>query len=210
VGSELNNPTALNSYNEKTRPLNSRSLNPTPPGTSKGRPQGVFRIKSPCGGFRGRVCRVREFKEPAIRGQAGFTFLELLVAISVAAIVVTLAFRFMQDTTLGIRMQGKRVNGAEKMMTAKKMIESVTNRMQAVISTNSSEVDFKMFGSDTVHEMVFKGDSLVVDNRSLCKGIRKINFELDDTKKGKSVLYWEGEMSSGNWIGGAVGFGREP
>jgi prepilin-type N-terminal cleavage/methylation domain-containing protein len=188
VESKLGNLSLLNHCPENTRPLN-----PIPPGTSKGRPKGDLIRK---GGFRGR--------------DTGFTFLELLVAISVAAIVVTLAFRFMQDTTLGIRMQGKRVDGAEKMMTTKKIIESVTNRMQAVISTNSNEVDFKMFGSDTVHEMVFKGDSLVVDNRSLCKGIQKINFELDDTKKGKSVLYWEGEMNSGNWIGGAVGFEREP
>jgi hypothetical protein len=54
--------------------------------------------------------------------------------------------------------------------------------------------------------MVLKGDALVVDENTLSKCVRKISFELDDTKKEKSVLYWEGEMKNGSWIGGAVGF----
>ena len=140
----------------------------------------------------------------AINIKSGFTFLELMVAIAIAAIVVALAFRFMQDTSRGIRMQEKRIGNTEKMIIARKQIESAMNRIDAVINVSNNEIDYKELSSDSIHQMIFRGDSLAMDNILISNGIRKVNFEFDTTKR-KRVLYWECEMVNGGWAGGAVG-----
>ena len=133
----------------------------------------------------------------------GFTFLELMVAIAIAAIVVTLAFRFLQDTSRGIRMQEKRIGNTEKMIITRKQIESVMNKIGVIINVYSNEIDYKNLSSDSIHQVIFRGDSLAMDNRLISNGIKKVNFEFDTTKI-KSVLYWECEMANGCWIGGAI------
>ncbi len=133
----------------------------------------------------------------------GFTFLELMVAIAIAAIVVTLAFRFLQDTSRGIQMQEKRIGNTEKMIIARKQIESVMNKIGVVVNVTGNEIDYSELSSDSVHQVIFRGDSLAVDNRLISNGIRKVNFEFDTTKREK-VLYWECEMVNGGWTGGAV------
>jgi len=89
------------------------------------------------------------------------------------------------------------------MVLSRKKIESVINRIDVITDISSHQVTFTDFDSDTVTILELKGDSLVVNDRTLCKEIKKVKFELDDTKKEQNVFYWECELQSGKWVGGA-------
>lgn len=142
-------------------------------------------------------------KKDVKSNKCAFTFLELIVAISIAAIVVVLVFTFMRSTLRGIRMQDNRVEIVEDMIIAKKRMESVVDRIEYVVNVNKEGVEFKEIDSDTIHRLIFKNEALIVDNDTICKKIKNVDFQYDEQNVKKKVLYWEGEIGKRYWIGGA-------
>lgn len=133
----------------------------------------------------------------------GFTFIEMIVAISIAAIVVVLIFAFLRSTLRGARMQETRVENVKKMILARKRIESVVNKMEYIESVHKENVEFKEYDSDTIHDLAFKNERLIVGIDTIINKIKDFNFEYDEQNKNKKILYWEGQMTSGSWIAGA-------
>gem|GEM_PF-3115917 len=134
---------------------------------------------------------------------AGFTFLELIVALTVASVVVLLAYRFLHDTTAGVRLQGRRTVQVEEMIICRKKIENAFSRIDFVTDVLSNRIICKTRDTDESTVIELKGDSLTENSICICKNIKNIKFESGSSDKNQNILYWECELKSGKYISGA-------
>lgn len=133
----------------------------------------------------------------------GFTFLELIIAIAVASIVVMLAMRFLQDTYAGIRLQGRRISSVEQMILCRKNIGKHFDQIETVIEITNDRMIFTCNGSDSVHIIEKKDNALLLDNIQMMGKIKNIHLELDKKGKEENALLWECELESGKTVYGA-------
>jgi prepilin-type N-terminal cleavage/methylation domain-containing protein len=136
----------------------------------------------------------------------GFTFIEIVVALVVAGIVVVLVFAFMRNTTTGIRMQEKRIDRVSTMILTRKKMDALVNKIQSVVSVSKDQCEFTMGSSDSSHTINFRGDSLFTETGLIGKGIRNVKFELDENNPVKNVFYWNIELSNGGYVSGGKCF----
>ncbi|HMA63771.1 MAG: type II secretion system protein J [Fibrobacterota bacterium] len=133
----------------------------------------------------------------------GFTFLELIVAISIAAIVVLLAFRFIRDTQVGVALQNRRSSDVDAMILTRAAITKSINSIAHLKNVQSNQIAFVTSESDSLHTIELRADSLVYDSRKICSNIKSITFEQSDSSHLKQALYWECVMTNGKVIYGA-------
>lgn len=133
----------------------------------------------------------------------GFTFLELIVAISIAAIVVLLAFRFIRDTQIGVSLQKRRSSDVDAMILTRAAITKSLNSIVHLKNVQSNRIEFVTLESDSLHIIELRADSLVYDSRKICSNLKSITFDKSDSSHLKQALYWECVMVNGKSIYGA-------
>lgn len=138
-----------------------------------------------------------------LSNKQGFTFLELIVAISIAAIVVLLAYRFIRDTQIGVSLQNRRSSAVDAMILTRAAITKSINSIAHLKSVQSNRIEFVTSESDSLHTIELRMDSLVYDSRKICSKIKSITFDQSDTSRSKQALYWECVMANGKAIYGA-------
>ncbi|NLD93268.1 MAG: prepilin-type N-terminal cleavage/methylation domain-containing protein [Fibrobacter sp.] len=138
-----------------------------------------------------------------LSNKQGFTFLELIVAISIAAIVVLLAYRFIRDTQIGVSLQNRRSSAVDAMILTRAAITKSINSIAHLKSVQSNRIEFVTSESDSLHTIELKADSLVYDSRKLCSNIKSILFDQSNSSDLKQALYWECVMINGKVIYGA-------
>jgi len=129
--------------------------------------------------------------------------MELIVAISIAAIVVLLAFRFIRDTSTGVAHQNRRSSDVEAMILTRKTITKYINSIAHLEDVQTTRLVFVTSESDSIHTIELQADSLVYDLRKICSNIKSISFEQSDTSRSKQALFWECVMTNGKTIYGA-------
>ena len=129
--------------------------------------------------------------------------MELIVAISIAAIVVLLAYRFIRDTQIGVSLQNKRASAVDAMILTRAAITKSLNSIAHLKSVQSSRIEFVTSESDSLHTIELRADSLVYDSRKICSKVKSITFDKSDSSHLKQALYWECVMVNGKSVYGA-------
>ena len=141
---------------------------------------------------------------------SGFSLLELIVAIAIAGIVMTLAFTVFTDAVKGFRFQSSHAENIRKMLITKKRIDKLFSNISSVESWTEYSMKYKKDESDSVFTIRFSNEKLFSDNSLICENMKSFKFDLKDDKSGnKQLFFWEAVLNKGNWIGGALLWGND-
>lgn len=139
---------------------------------------------------------------------SGFTLIELIIAITVSSIVITLSLTVFTDLTRGINFQTNHAKNVRKMLLIKKQIDQVLSEMESVETCSKNSIRFYKSNELTVSELLFKNSTVYDDKRMICKGVKDFSVNLIQNEKskcgtGKKAILWDCELENGLWIGGA-------
>ena len=144
------------------------------------------------------------FKNPTT--QTGTTLIELLIALAIAGIVVSLGFTVYSKVTKEFSFQSRTADALRETILAKKKIDIACGKFAGI--RRCSEREITGFGqlNNTVLTLRFNNGYLLSEEDTIVSGLKGLTFSLieKDGKKGeKAVLLWEGTLAgSGGWIGG--------
>jgi hypothetical protein len=157
--------------------------------------------KSPCGGFRGRA----EQLIISHSSRPGVTLLELLVAIGVSIIVVTLSFTVFSDLLRGFVFQKNRALSIGEMVLAKKQIDQCLSDIAFIKECTDRSITCKKNDADAFVTIRLLKDSLCVGNKAACRQLKDFTFSLvKKSRVGPWVLLWNAQLKKSNWFGGAI------
>lgn len=134
---------------------------------------------------------------------SGFSLLELIIAISVAGIVTTLALTAFTDIFKGFKLQNSRAERVREMIITKKKIEQIFTNISSTVSWTDYSVRYKTEGSDSVITVQYKNGSLFKDNTIICDNLK--SFKFDKREHGSSrneLFFWESVLLNNGWLGG--------
>jgi prepilin-type N-terminal cleavage/methylation domain-containing protein len=134
----------------------------------------------------------------------GFTFIELMVAISIASIVVTLTFLFYRNSARGLLLQNSRIEKVETMVIGKNRIETVLNSITAIHNVNSHEIEFFTSTPETLHRIQLKDSSIFFDTTKILNKVKSLDFSSTVKQDSSIIVFWSSETQQGGWIGGAI------
>jgi hypothetical protein len=136
----------------------------------------------------------------------GVTLLELLIAISVTMIVITLAFGVFTDIFKGFWFQKNHAKQVREMVVAKQWIESGLKNITRIDQSTDKSISFYRSNSDSLMTMQFSGDSVCLGKQKLCRGFSEFSFELirKNDSPNRRMLFWHGILKQDGWIGGAI------
>lgn len=130
----------------------------------------------------------------------GFTLLELIIAISVSGIVLTLLLAVFTDVGKWFALQNVRADTVRKMLITKKKIDRELFKMDYIHSWSAERVTFGINSYDSSIVVDVRNGVMHRNTEQICSGLKKFEFEFYQNK----ILFWESELESGGWIGGAV------
>ncbi|MBD3422069.1 MAG: hypothetical protein GF398_18305 [Chitinivibrionales bacterium] len=135
--------------------------------------------------------------------QAGMTLLDLVVAIVVAGILVTLVFGVYLNVTRGFRSQTKAARRVEEMILTKDKIAAAMSRVSTLKGYSGRRIEFYSSSSDTLHGLHFKSNTLLLNNEIAAGGLKSFQFDIENNDN-RALISWDAEMSTGAWLGGAT------
>jgi hypothetical protein len=138
--------------------------------------------------------------------RCGATLLELLIAMVVAALVISLSFISFSGILNGFLFQNNRAVAAREIMRAKLTIETALSGISSVQSVSDNSVTCTEKYGDTPGKIFFVNDSIHIGGRSIYCKIKNLKFSLfKNTNYGSWVLLWDAQYQDGKWFGGAIG-----
>jgi type II secretory pathway pseudopilin PulG len=135
---------------------------------------------------------------------SGMTILELVVAMSIAGIVVGLVMSSYLNITKGFFIQINKSAQVMQLSVYKKQIDRLVGTIGEVVSVRDASIDYKTSESDTVHTIHFEKNVLKRDTVTVARNVDGFLWSLvqPNLKSGRAVLCWEARVGNG-WIGGA-------
>ena len=138
----------------------------------------------------------------------GATLLELLIAVAVSAIVVTLACVVFIDLYKGFFLQMRRTEAIQETVTAKKQIEHCLLGIESIVQCSDNRLTCTLSGRDSASVIQFLHDSLCVNGKAACMKLAAFSFVFEKKSDGPWVLLWNARLAKGAWFGSAIGEGR--
>jgi len=138
---------------------------------------------------------------------SGVTLLELLVAVTVSAVVITLSYTVFSDVLRGFMLQKSRDQTAGDMIVAKKQIDGCLADIISVKECSDKAIACMKADVDTFVAIRFVKDSLCLGNKAVCRKLKDFTFTLIKKDVGPWALLWNAHLKDGNWFGGAA-YGR--
>ncbi|MBN1575037.1 MAG: prepilin-type N-terminal cleavage/methylation domain-containing protein [Chitinispirillaceae bacterium] len=147
------------------------------------------------------------------RHPCGVTLLELLIAITIAGIVVTLGFAVYGNIVTLFSRQSRAADDLRSTILMKKRIDQSCSRISVLHRCTDREVSGINSSTDSVVILRCAGNTLFDGHDTIAAGLEKFAFSLVEDKKDarnrNAVLLWEGVLvKTGDWIGGAVALKR--
>jgi hypothetical protein len=135
---------------------------------------------------------------------SGSTLMELLIAIAISSMVMSLLFFTYTNVTRGFFRQIGKAAHVQRMVLVKKQIDRAFDDIAVVVSQQEKKLEYKLHDSDILHTFRFDSTKAVVDTRTVAQGLSgfKCSIMRDPNGSARAVLSWEARMGTG-WIGGA-------
>jgi hypothetical protein len=136
----------------------------------------------------------------------GITLLELLVAITLAAITTTFIFSSYLDVFHGFKIQAKRAEQVREMVLVKTRINNTVRNVQSLILIVPDKLMFLKRGDSTMHTVEFHNTVLYCDGKLIQGNLKNFVFRPSEKKtvNGLRTLSWEGVLGEGGWFGGVI------
>ncbi len=143
-------------------------------------------------------------------GERGVTIVELLTAMVIAGIVLTLGMTAYRGVLKSFLYKSRAAAGVSAAVIAKKRIERACGRFVKIDRCTEREMS-GLDGSDHPATLRFTG-SVLMDGKDTVAALEEFGFSLREERKAAgnlvAVLLWEGTLPKGGWIGGAVAVRR--
>lgn len=143
----------------------------------------------------------------------GYTLIELLVAIVIAGIVITLGFTVYGNMVKGFSRQSAAAADLSSTIIVKKNIDRVCRRLAVLKRFSENEISGTSAENDSSITLQVKEKKLLSGNSTIVRGLESFAFSLEENRKdltdNRVVLLWEGKLENGNWIGGAMAVRKE-
>lgn len=135
------------------------------------------------------------------RISAGFTLIEVIVAIVVSTPVLLLTFFYFTDIEKGHLFQTKQAKDIETMVLFKKRIDTAVNSLITIETVSEIEVR-GTDNHDSLLSLRYVNKSLYRNSTILCDHIKSFKVVKDQNCDHKTVLLWECTLENGAWISG--------
>ncbi len=131
---------------------------------------------------------------------SGYTLLELIIAISIAGIVMTLALAMFTDMGKWFRSQNKQAEKVQEMIVTKKRIDQALKEISVIQNYTEKYLEYNKEGSDSLITLWVNEGVLYSGSEQICSNIKEFafNYQIRD------LLFWETELKLGGWVGGVV------
>lgn len=140
------------------------------------------------------------------RNRHGATLLELIIAMFIAAVVITLSLTVFSDILKGFLFQENQARITREMMETKWKIESVLSDIASIQTSSANSITCIKNGNDTSVTIEYKNDTLYIDKKNICNNLKAFIFSFKKkVNYGSWVLLWDAQLKSGRWFGGAAG-----
>jgi prepilin-type N-terminal cleavage/methylation domain-containing protein len=135
---------------------------------------------------------------------SGMTILELIVAMAISGIVVSLIFASNLNVTKGFLLQINKSAQIMQMSMLKKQLDRLAGKVGVVISVRETALEYQDKDTDSLHIISFSDRTLKKDSFVIGKSLDGFAWSIQQPilGSGKAVLYWEAIIGTG-WVGGA-------
>jgi prepilin-type N-terminal cleavage/methylation domain-containing protein len=134
----------------------------------------------------------------------GITLLELLVAITIASIVLSLAFFSFTRLNKDFFQLSNHSVKVQDMVVAKAQVDAVMKKIKNIKTFSENRVEYMCCNNDSVHVLEIKLGKLFNDAVIVNGKINNVKFSMTGDSLKKQALLWEGTVEKNGWIGGAV------
>jgi prepilin-type N-terminal cleavage/methylation domain-containing protein len=135
---------------------------------------------------------------------AGFTLLELILAISLAAITTSFIFSSYIDVVRGFKLQVSRAERVREMVQTKNKICKAFLNIGSLVLVAPNKIVVLEVGDTTTHSIEYFNSDLYYDAKLIQNKLYSFVFQPSDKKNndGLRIIEWEGVLNKGGWVGG--------
>lgn len=138
----------------------------------------------------------------------GITMIELLVAVTIAAIVTALAFTLYTATTGTFFRQNRYADTMTNAVRTKKQIDAAFGNIAVIIRKNDHELQVRPINSDTSYTFGVCGAALMRNSDTIAAPFESFTFSYVENRSSHDdhtiVVLWEGVLNpKKTWIGGS-------
>ena len=142
--------------------------------------------------------------------RSGHTLMELMIAISVVAILVPLIFAAYLMIYKQFKFSTKKAEKVINTVVVKTKIDKLFKDIEDIKSTYKTSFEYSGNTDSKSHLVSHRSNTLYLDNKVTIKKVKSFKYSISEKKSasGRHLLLWEAVLENGNWIAGArvVGF----
>jgi prepilin-type N-terminal cleavage/methylation domain-containing protein len=137
----------------------------------------------------------------------GVTLIELLIAITVSAFVVSGALLLYVNVSKGFWKHKENAEKVREMIVAKIKIDAAIANLGKIETYTTTGFSAWSAHADSLIEFTFTSDTLFASKKPVAFGMKTFMVEMIQNntteQTGVALLQWEAEMTKGGWIGGS-------
>lgn len=134
----------------------------------------------------------------------GITLLELLVAITIASVVISLAFFSFTRLNKDFFQLSNRSIKVQDMVVAKAQVDAVMKKIKIVRTISEKKIEYVCCNNDSIHVLEVRQGKLYDDAVIVNGKVQNLKFSVTGDSLKRQALLWEGTVEKNGWIGGAV------
>jgi hypothetical protein len=135
---------------------------------------------------------------------SGITLVELIIAITITALLVPSVFFIYLDFGRRFRNQTDSASLSQQAISARSKISSALERVGSIRSISENTIVFTSSADTLSHELRLRGGALRCDTAMVAKDLEKCIFSAAvRPDSSECLLLWEAQMAGHRWIGGA-------
>lgn len=140
------------------------------------------------------------------RSSGGFTLVELMVAISLAAMTSIFIFSMYVDVVHGFSLQATRAERVRKMVLARLAIRASLANADVITFIAPDKLRFTGLGDTLSHTLELRATNLYADGRVVQADMTTFSLRPSArvTSEDLRVVAWEGTLRCGAWVGGVL------
>ena len=137
----------------------------------------------------------------------GVTLIELIVAITVSAFVVSGALLMFVNVSKGFWKHKENAEKVREMIVAKKKIDAAISGLGKIETYTTTGFSAWSAHADSLIEFTFARETLFASKKPVAFDMKTFKIEMIQNntteQTGLALLQWESEMTKGGWIGGS-------
>jgi prepilin-type N-terminal cleavage/methylation domain-containing protein len=134
---------------------------------------------------------------------AGFTMLELIVAMVVAALVVAYVLGSYTVLVRSFKHHSDTAESVRHMVVIKMQVDHALSSATQITASFGSTIEY-LDSAKALHRLTVSDSVLCLDAKHLATRVRSLSCELKPIGNGEGLLLWESAIGPAGWIGGAV------